>query len=92
MPIPLFVYALQAPEDTAFALEPDSGCICIYGHAFLGNSVFRDSGVLKNLPVPAILLIWLFLVIYTTAAVVSEMRQAKDMHGHDFSIISSWKM
>ena len=59
---------------------------------FLGNSVFRDSGVLKDLPVAAILLIWLCLVIYTTAAVVSEMRQAKDMHGHDFSIISSWKM
>ena len=46
---------------------------------FLGNSVFRDSGVLKDLPVAAILLIWLCLVIYTTAAVVSEMRQAKEM-------------
>ena len=46
---------------------------------FLGNSVFRDSGVLKDLPVAAILLIWLCLVIYTTAAVVSEMRQTKEM-------------
>ena len=34
---------------------------------------------LKDLPVAAILLIWLCLVIYTTAAVVSEMRQAKEM-------------
>ena len=46
---------------------------------FLGSSVFLDSGVLKDLPVAAILLIWLCLVIYTTAAVVSEMRQAKEM-------------
>ena len=46
---------------------------------FLGSSVFRDGGVPKNLPVAAILLIWLCLVIYTTAAVVSEMRQAKEM-------------
>ena len=46
---------------------------------FLGNSVFHDSGVLKDLPIAAILLIWLCLVIYTTAAVVSEMRQTKEM-------------
>ena len=46
---------------------------------FLGNSVFHDSGVLKDLPVAAILLIWLCLVIYTTAAVVSEMRRVKEM-------------
>ena len=46
---------------------------------FLVSSVFRDGGVPKDLPIAAILLIWLCLVIYTTAAVVSEMRQAKEM-------------
>lgn len=45
----------------------------------LGNSVHNDSGYLKDVPVAAILLIWLVIGIYTTVSIVSESHKAKEM-------------
>ena len=45
----------------------------------LGNSVHNDSGYLKDVPVAAVLLIWLVIGIYTTVSIISESHKAKEM-------------
>ena len=47
--------------------------------SILGNSVHNDSGCLKDVPIAAILLLWLLIGIYTTVSIVSESRKAKEM-------------
>lgn len=47
--------------------------------SILGNGVHNDSGCLKDVPIAAILLLWLLIGIYTTVSIVSESRKAKEM-------------